>query len=426
MSTDPLTAKRKGAVSTAARFGSIAATAVVILLPLVMAVRAGASVGSWFDDSLIGWGMWGLFSVYVGTRPGWREAWSVIGAASILRAVHFLVANEHVYPGCAIIPIGSYLPFFCIPLLAWRAYRYSHEPKYRLALVGVFLFTYTGLCLGFYISFAKVICHYKLDRFLYAFDGALGSHFNFMLGELSSRFQPVYVLFATSYDSLGFFFALLFAGHINLPGNRLNILKLNVANAILGYSLFFLYPAMGPKYAFPSFPHLPAGVTVKPILVAGVPNAMPSLNVGCALFIFFLSRPWKWPHRFAGVFLLLTLLAVFGTGEHYEVDAIVALPYSLMVMAFASTVTERRSVLVINAAMLGIWVLVLRSGDFNPWISWSLVVNTIALGWIVERRFARSLWSPAILRSPVPVNSTAVRVAGIVPLNSPDRRLIRA
>jgi hypothetical protein len=134
-------------------------------------------------------------------------------------------------------------------------------------------------------------------------------------------------------------------------------------------------------------------------LLAGIPNAMPSLHIACALLIFFLSRPWKWFRCIAGIYLALTVLAVFSTGEHYEVDAIVAIPYALTIMAFASSVKERTSVLRAGAGMLILWLVVLRFGSFNPWTSWGLVLTTVAAGFVMERRFAKSLWGAAIPRA---------------------------
>jgi glucose-6-phosphate-specific signal transduction histidine kinase len=151
---------------------------------------------------------------------------------------------------------------------------------------------------------------------------------------------------------------------------------------------------MGPRYAFPSFPELPASVPLTPALLYGIPNAMPSLHVGTALLIFFLARPSRWLRWITGVFLLMTILAVFATGEHYMVDAVVAIPYSLMVMAYCSKTGERKPVILVGAGMLTVWLLVLRYGGGNFWISWGLVTTTIVIGILTERRFAKVLAEP--------------------------------
>jgi len=248
--------------------------------------------------------------------------------------------------------------------------------------------------LAYYVSFARIVCHDKLDYLLYAFDGTLGPHINFTIAQVVSSLSPLRTLLNTTYDSVGFFMGLMFALHINLAGNRLNILKLNIINPIIGFSLYFLYPAMGPKYAFPAFPQLPGVLPLAPaLLTGGPPNAMPSLHIGTALLIFFLARPWKWLRWITGVYLFLMMLAVFSTGEHYLVDTIVALPYALMIMALSSTTRESKSVLFLSAGMLGLWLFALRFGVFTPWISWALTLTTLAVTVILERRLAAGLWS---------------------------------
>jgi PAP2 superfamily protein len=123
------------------------------------------------------------------------------------------------------------------------------------------------------------------------------------------------------------------------------------------------------------------------------------------MLTFFLARRWNWLRWITGIYLAMTLLAVFGTGEHYIVDAVVAIPYSLMIMAFCSTARGKIGVMLAGAGMLAIWLLVLRFGAVNPWTAWGLVSTTLALGFLIERRFAPSLLGqPAGLpRSPIPV-----------------------
>jgi hypothetical protein len=370
----------------------LTALGAVVLVPLAVAVHG--VYDTWMDDSVNGFAMWGVFIIYLKTRPARKEWLGVLLAATVLRSLHWLLAAERAYAGYALINIGFYLAFLSIPILVWRAWKGPQKTRHQLSLFGVFLFSYVLASIGFCISFARMVCRYKLDYLLYAFDGSLGSHFNFIVGRISSAHRPFQTAFDLTYDSLGLFWSLIFAAHINRPNNRMNILKLNVANAMIGFSLFFIYPAMGPRYAFPSFPELPASVPLTPALLYGIPNAMPSLHVATALLIFFLARPSRWLRWITGVYLVMTVLAVFATGEHYMVDAVVAIPYSLIVMAFCSTTGERKPVILVGAGMLTAWLLVLRYGAENFWISWGLVATTLAIGILTERRFAKALAEP--------------------------------
>lgn len=364
----------------------------VVLIPLAVAVHS--VYDTWMDGSVNGFAMWGVFIIYLKTRPARKEWLSVLLAATVLRSLHWVLAAERPYPGYALINIGFYLAFLSIPILVWRAWKGPEKAPYRLSLFGVFLFSYVLVSAGFCISFARMVCRYKLDYLLYAFDGSLGSHLNFILGRISFSHAPFQTAINLTYDSLGLFWALMFASHINRPNNRMNVLKLNVANAIIGFAVFFIYPAMGPRYAFASFPELPASVPLAPALLYGIPNAMPSLHVSTALLTFFLARPSRWLRWITGFYLVMTVLAVFATGEHYMVDAVVAIPYSLMVMAFCSKTEERKPVILVCGGMLTLWLVVLRYGGGNFWISWGLVATTIAVGILTERRFAKVLSEP--------------------------------
>ena len=364
----------------------------VVLVPLGVAVHG--VYDTWMDSSVNGFAMWGVFIIYLKTSPARKEWLSVLLAATVLRILHWVLAAERAYPGYSLINIGFYLALLSIPILVWRSWKGPQKSRHQLSLFGVFLFFYVLVSAGFCISFARMVCRYKLDYLLYAFDGSLGSHLNFMLGRISSLHAAFQTAINLTYDSLGLFWALMFAAHINRPNNRMNVLKLNVANAIIGFAVFFIYPAMGPRYAFPSFPEMPASVPLTPALLYGIPNAMPSLHVSTALLTFFLARPSRWLRWTTGVYLVMTVLAVFATGEHYMVDAVVAIPYSLMVMAFCSKTGERKPVILIGAGMLMVWLLVLRYGGGNFWISWGLVASTITIGILTERRFSKALSEP--------------------------------
>jgi hypothetical protein len=236
------------------------------------------------------------------------------------------------------------------------------------------------------------LCPYKLDGRLYAFDRSLGPSVNLWIAQLCLNSHRLGSFIDGSYHSLPVFMGIIFGAQLSLASRRFNIFKLVLINSAIGFSLYLVYPAAGPKYALPGFPGMPETVPMRPVLLDGLPNAMPSLHVGLALLVFFLARPWKWLRWIGGGFLMLTVICVFGTGEHYEVDVIVALPYALAVLALASKVKERTSVLWAAGGMVALWLLVLRFGAFPSFLSWGMVLTTVAAGLLMERRLARSLW----------------------------------
>jgi hypothetical protein len=131
-----------------------------------------------------------------------------------------------------------------------------------------------------------------------------------------------------------------------------------------------------------------------PILLSGVPNAMPSLHFQSTLMICWLSKPWKWLYRITGAFAVLTALATLGLGEHYLVDLVVAVPYTLAILALCSNSKQRMVPLAAGAAMVLSWLCFLRLGHFYAAVSWAMVLATVVLSFALMRRLARTVWFP--------------------------------
>jgi len=95
---------------------------------------------------------------------------------------------------------------------------------------------------------------------------------------------------------------------------------------------------------------------------------------------------------------VLTALATMGLGEHYFIDLVVALPFTVaMTAATTSSVpmvsTERRLALFGGGALTMIWLVLLRSGinwtHVLPAFSWTIVVATMVVSIALEQRLAR-------------------------------------
>jgi hypothetical protein len=83
--------------------------------------------------------------------------------------------------------------------------------------------------------------------------------------------------------------------------------------ALLAVPLYIAFPACGPRWALdPSAPR----------------NCIPSLHLTWALIFVYVSSPrFRW--LFA-IFAVLTAIATLTTGEHYLIDLIVAVPFSML------------------------------------------------------------------------------------------------
>lgn len=147
------------------------------------------------------------------------------------------------------------------------------------------------------------------------------------------------------------------------------------ASAGIGFGLYFLMPAVDPISFFgASFPDhlpnalaLPAHVIRVPGAAVNVPrNTVPSLHATWAMLTFLaLRRSPVWHRVLGATFVLSTLLATIGSGLHYLVDWVVALPLVALVRALGLQAGPQANGLRIrailwNATLLGAWVLVLR------------------------------------------------------------------
>lgn len=93
---------------------------------------------------------------------------------------------------------------------------------------------------------------------------------------------------------------------------------------------YFLFPAMGPKW----------------IGHECARNCIPSLHFSWALLLLIYCAPRLRPIFWA--FAILTALATMGLGEHYAIDLMAAVPFTLAVCRMARWLVERNRVLRLN------------------------------------------------------------------------------
>lgn len=397
MSSSALTLPQRTAGLDRWKIAVIAAMVLLAPLPVIVAIHAGLYDG-FMDNPLSGWGMWGTFVIYAALRPSRKEMALTVCLGLLFRVVYDLAVGEHPYPGSPILGLGLFLGLASLGVLIVRSLEAPSEQRRQrrrsLAIVG--MLSYIGVGLSFYVSCARLLLPTKLDYFLYAFDGSLGFEPAFALGRLAGAFPPLFWTLAMAYNSFGFWFAVICAAHVNCRQRyRISVLRLLAANAVIGFMLYFLFPAMGPKYAFLSFPILPGGaIHPAPILVTGIPNAMPSLHFGGALLICWLARPWKWLYRATLVLVFLTALATMALGEHYFADLVVAIPYALAIFAFSVKLPGRTVPLAAGSLGVLLWLAFLRFGHFYPVVSWALVLATAAACFALVRRLSAEVWTP--------------------------------
>ena len=106
------------------------------------------------------------------------------------------------------------------------------------------------------------------------------------------------------------------------------LLRSAVIAPVAAFLFYNLVPAVGPVHALAwdaphtllsntTFDHIPR-------------NCFPSMHFGWALLVALNAKSWPW-RTFTWLFVLLTAMATTGSGEHYFVDLIAAVPLCLAV-----------------------------------------------------------------------------------------------
>jgi hypothetical protein len=240
-----------------------------------------------------------------------------------------------------------------------------------------------------------------LDSYLYVFDGSLGFQPSFLVGRLLLRHRLLAEVIRTAYFALPVFIGLACAGYLGYrtPWRPLAILA---SAGVLGYLLYFVFPATGPLYvagaSFPNSPHSFAAlrqVHPHPIdLSVPVPrNAIPSLHMAWALLLWFNSRPFSRTVRGLALgYVLLTVLGTLGTGEHYLADLVVAFPFSVAVQAGWTDcrVIHRYALTAAAASLTLLWLALLRYGSnfflASPAVPWGCILVSTIVSLLLLRR----------------------------------------
>ncbi len=243
-----------------------------------------------------------------------------------------------------------------------------------------------------------------LDWFLYSFDQSLGAQLSFKTGQvvLSSRLLTRAVV--------GMYYALplaiMFTYARQLVRNRNLAMAAFLAFVVagpVGVAFYNLIPAGGPLNLFGSrYPFDPLTteqlrqLPIQAVTIGGQRNAFPSLHLGWALLVWWYSEGLSlWARVASFIFLVGTVIATLGLGEHFFIDLVTAFPFALMIHAACAmnvpVSNARRLIPLVSgmAMMLG-WMLLVRWGLplvwINPIVPWSITAGTIGLTLFLQAR----------------------------------------
>ena len=361
------------------------------------------------DTPFLAFSVIGAAVVHFANRPRLVEiaitAALAVGLGTAYAGSHGVFGD---YPASGLVGAAAFLGLASTLVLGWRACRST--TALRPLLLATFcpaLVILTNVALAAIIPFQPRV----FDLFLYRFDGLLGIQSSFVVGRWFAAWHVLENACFIVYASLPLaelFVFLLFVRGQRMPANPLVVF---IVAGVAGFAFYQVCPATGPAHVFgaefPNYP--PPALPLQTVGLDDVPrNAIPSLHSAWALLIWWSVRYCrKWIRYTATVFLALTLLATLGLGEHYLVDLVVAVPFTVAAMAVCALQFRRAG---IAGALTLAWLLYLRFGlpvsVPSPIAAWVGVLVTLAIS--VALAGARG-FSPRTLQLPTParIPSTA-------------------
>ncbi len=240
------------------------------------------------------------------------------------------------------------------------------------------------------------------DSYLYSFDGLLPWPVASQLAKATRDSSWLHVLARTTYDGLMAVIGLFICLDRDSNGEfRSRLIGRFLLAAFLGYLFYFLMPGVGPREAIGTlYPHHMLDPLAVPLKItadfSSAPrNVMPSLHATWAYLL--LLTAWQQgpaARTFAAFFVAGTLFATLGLGEHYAIDLVVAVPFTLAIDGIASLMCRvRTNRWPVRCAAVGLgmtmgWLIVIRYATESlrsfPVLATLLVLATlIACGWLL-------------------------------------------
>lgn len=342
-----------------------------------------------------------LLLILLRTRLAWMEIAGVAGLTAVMALVDVKILG---YPAkwqmwASFLGLAS----FIVLVLRVIWFKGAERRTALFTVVPAFLFVASEWCADYLLAWTQQAHPKVLDLYLYSFDASLHVQIPFLMGQLFARAPWLMIVSILFYIGLPVAIGLTFAGC--LVSDRRNALPAFLAFLLTGPvgALFYnLFPALGPVHIFrQSFPWHPLSIDqasrlhLDAVAAAGARNAIPSLHAAWIYLVFWYSRKLSLAERIvASLFVIFTLCATVGTGEHYFIDLVVAVPFSVFILTLSRwfSVQNRRALylpLVTGLSITLAWFLALRYGISGFWISpvlsWGACAVTLAVSYRVLR-----------------------------------------
>jgi hypothetical protein len=340
--------------------------------------------------------------IHFRVRPSWPDALCVLAGGAAFAFVDFGLL--HFVPSLA--GISSYLGITSMTILGLRA-MWSKPPEQAqtaLAFVPALLFVGSDWSSTLLLRWTEKTHPNVLDLYLLSFDSSLRVQFEFLAGQAYSMFPWFKALGMAVYIGLPIVIALVYAGQLLRDRKQaLSAMLAFLVTGPIGVIFYNLYPAVGPGHLFGRrFPWNPlsleevARVALQPIPMPGLRNCMPSLHMAWVLLAWWYSKGLSlWERGIAMVFVVFTVFATMGTGEHYTIDLVVAFPFVVFLQGLCALRLpwkngERIVALGYGLSLTLAWIFVLRVDVklfwSSPALPWTCCILTLASAIFVQHR----------------------------------------
>lgn len=215
----------------------------------------------------------------------------------------------------------------------------KNKNDYCLYFYLTLLFLLMALSTSSALAITKVIYPFTFDQVIYKIDSAF-FNINIPIVNFYEKSHPTIItIVMEAYSLLSFLLFMVVALFIReSKHDKYHIVRVLVVPFGLAFICYSIIPLTGPIYAFGTqyFPlNMPNSNELLPNKIFVTPaarNAMPSMHLTGALLIFLLTAALnKKIYFYASIlFLFLTAYATLALGEHYVLDLVVALPFSVV------------------------------------------------------------------------------------------------
>lgn len=339
------------------------------------------------SEEFFAWMLLSIVLIHLRVRPDWRDVLGIALAAAMFALIDLMILHYQFY----VIASISFLGMGSLLVMGMDAIWLQTEQKQKalLAFIPSVLIVAANFFAGNAHHLTERLHPKALDLYLYSFDSSLHLQPAFLMGQAYAKWQWFNNLGLFFYIGLPFTIAITYAGQVLRMGKKaIPIFAALFLVGPMGVLFYNLFPALGPKYLFlERFPWQPLTIEqarrlfLEPLAMPGMRNAMPSLHMAWVLLAFWCSRGLSIYERSTALaFVVFTVFATLGTGEHYFIDLIVAFPFAVFIQALCATQLRWRDRRHYTSFLFGLfttfaWLAALRLTPKFFWIS-------VAIPWI--------------------------------------------